>query len=50
MVAEYRTALSGKKLLQAKLREFYHLLAPDDADEESPASKSNLSQRKRRSK
>jgi len=28
MVAEYRTALPDKKLLQAKLREFYQLLVP----------------------
>lgn len=35
MVAEYRTALPDKKLLQAKLHEFYELLAPAEIVEET---------------
>lgn len=50
MVAEYRTALPDKKLLQAKLREFYQLLAPEDAEKESPASEARLPKRKTGSK
>ena len=34
MVAEYRTALPDKKLLQAKLHEFYELLAPAEIVED----------------
>ncbi|MDZ4287600.1 MAG: PDDEXK nuclease domain-containing protein, partial [Prosthecobacter sp.] len=42
MIAEYQTQLPDKRLLQAKLHEFYHLLAPADEDtEQQPARKSN---------
>lgn len=33
MIAEYETQLPDKKLLQAKLHEFYLLLAPPDSEE-----------------
>lgn len=36
MIAEYETQLPDKKLLRAKLREFYQLLAPPDDDEADP--------------
>jgi hypothetical protein len=36
MIAEYETQLPDKKLLRAKLHEFYQLLAPPDDEEGSP--------------
>ncbi len=37
MIAEYETQLPDKKLLQAKLHEFYQLLAPPEAEPSAPA-------------
>ena len=37
LIAEYETMLPDKKLLRAKLHEFYQLLAPDDTSEISAA-------------
>jgi predicted nuclease of restriction endonuclease-like (RecB) superfamily len=37
MIAEYETQLPDKKLLQAKLHEFYQLLAPPDDEETDPS-------------
>jgi hypothetical protein len=37
LIAEYQTQLPNKKLLQAKLHEFYALNAPEVADAESAA-------------
>jgi len=38
MIAEYKTRLPDKKLLQAKLHEFYQLLAPAEEREEKPGT------------
>jgi hypothetical protein len=38
MIAEYETQFPDKKLLRAKLHEFYQLLAPPDDDEIDPSS------------
>ena len=38
MIAEYETQLPDKKLLQAKLHEFYQLLAPPDEGQENEKS------------
>jgi hypothetical protein len=47
LVAEYRTALPSKALLQAKLHELYAQLAPGDEGRTTPAAKSKRTARKR---
>jgi hypothetical protein len=49
MIAEYETQLPDKKLLQAKLHEFYQMLAPqesDDAESETSPRRRKLEQQR----